>query len=118
MGAGRIAEIMFPNIGVRSISGTNGTIQGSNDGVTWNSVDTPSAPMPDAQAHYKYYKNNSSSNVAIYMNAYDGYNIIFDNPPAQGDVITIDYTTDYIPKDSDHVLDVELTFTFGEWTGE
>lgn len=43
------------------------------------------------------------------------YNIIFNTPPAVGDVITIDYTTDCIPKDSDHVLDASITFKFGDY---
>ena len=95
------------------------SIKGSNDGITWHDVtfvSGSSGQIDQASAHYKYYKNVGDTDVAnVYPNDYDGYNIIFDTPPAQGDVITIDYTTDYIPKDADHVLDVELTFTFGEY---
>jgi len=118
--AGGAIQLKENVVGLYRINAANGNIKGSNDGETWVDVATSTAnsQMDQSGAHYKFYKNTGSSDASIYMNAYDGYNIIFDTPPASGDVITIDYTTDYIPKDSDHVLDVELTFTFGEWTGE
>lgn len=115
-----VIECLIPEVGLYNVYADNGTVKGSNDGVTWYDVSTSrtNSQMDQSGAHYRYYKYVGTSNYAyVYFNAYDGYNIIFDNPPAQGDVITIDYTTDYIPKDSDHVLDVELTFTFGEWQG-
>ena len=121
IGQSWVTEILIPEIGIHHIYAQNGVIEGSNDGITWVSVATAqsNAQMNQAGAHYRYYRRiDGDYNTPYYFNDYDGYNIIFDNPPAQGDVITIDYTTDYIPKDSDHVLDVELTFTFGEWTGE
>ena len=42
-------------------------------------------------------------------------NIIFDPPPAAGAVITADYTPDCIAKDEDHVFDLTLEITFGEY---
>lgn len=39
--------------------------------------------------------------------------IIFDTAPANDLLVTADYTTKYIPKDSDHVLDVTMKITFG-----
>jgi hypothetical protein len=39
--------------------------------------------------------------------------IIFDTAPANDLLVTADYTTKYIPKDSDHVLDVIMKITFG-----
>jgi len=40
--------------------------------------------------------------------------VIFNTPPAVGDVITVDYTVPYIPKTENHVLDVEFSILFGE----
>ena len=117
-------EIACPDIGVWQFTSYYGTAElyGSNDGTTWVQIQYQNnTPLAQADAHYKYYKcigglsiNNSPS---MWMNDYDGYNIIFDNPPASGDVISVDYTTDFIPKDSDHVLDFELNLTFGEYQG-
>lgn len=40
--------------------------------------------------------------------------VIFDSPPVEGASITIDYLTEYIPKTSDYVLDVNTEIIFGE----
>lgn len=45
-------------------------------------------------------------------------NVHFDTPPAQGDVITINYDTDLIAKDENHVFDLSVTLNFGEHTGD
>ena len=119
-------ESIFPEIGLSALyiyvssSNQRARWSGSDDGVNWTSFETDYNLLPENAKHYKYYKYDDTrytnlSGVKIQSGSYDGYNIIFDTPPAQGDVITIDYTTDYIPKDSDHVLDVELTLSFGEW---
>lgn len=81
--------------------------------------------IPDSYHHYKYFKvylkdsgSPTTSTCRVY-NAKVGTsnkNIFFNTPPADGDVITIDYTTDCIPKDSDHVLDATVTFQFGDYT--
>ena len=42
-------------------------------------------------------------------------NIHFDTPPAAGSVITADYTPDCIAKDSNHVFDLTLELTLGEY---
>lgn len=42
-------------------------------------------------------------------------NIHFDTPPAAGAVITADYTPDCIAKDSNHVFDLTLELTLGEY---
>lgn len=43
-----------------------------------------------------------------------GKNIHFTEPPAEGAVITADYTTPVIPKDDQHVFDLTVTLTFNE----
>ena len=40
--------------------------------------------------------------------------IIFDTPPASGDIITADYHVAHIPKSADYVLDVAFELQFGE----
>ena len=98
---------------------STGDIECSDDGVNWRTaqgIGNSNVQMDENDSHCLYYRNKGSAYAVLWVKAHDGYNIIFDNPPANGDVITIDYTTDYIPKDSDHVLDIEMTITFGEYT--
>lgn len=40
--------------------------------------------------------------------------ITFHTPPAEGVVITADYSLDYVPKDSNHVLDLQCAIQYGE----
>ena len=113
-------EMAAPDLGVKYFGSANANhvVEGSNDGTTWTQLADPTAnPLAAADAHYKYYRRTETNgtNLSININDYDGYNIVFDTAPANGDVITIDYTTDYVPKDSDHVLDFELTLQFGEY---
>ena len=97
-------------------------IYASNDLITWTQVNGTSSdsqyyPILEQYRHYKYFKivigesNDLNTNYADIPN-----NIIFNTAPAVGDVITIDYDTECIPKDADHVFDASITFTFGEYT--
>lgn len=103
-------------------------VYGSNDCVEWTSVagtdiaryNNGWAVIPVESRNYKYYKAvvssyESNCNLIGLHIDWDGYNIIFANAPAVGDVITITYDTDCIPKDSDHVLDATFTLQFGEY---
>lgn len=79
------------------------------------------ATIPAQYKQYKYFKvhayhDASGGNDRPQYNTNDLYNIVFDTPPAVGDVITIDYDTNCIPKDEDHVLDATITFRFGDYT--
>ena len=47
----------------------------------------------------------------------EGYDIIFDTPPADGAIITADYTSLSLAKDSDHVFDFEFTINLNEYSG-
>jgi len=40
--------------------------------------------------------------------------ITFTTPPANGEIITAEYNVDYIPKDSDHALDLQCAIQYGE----
>ena len=48
----------------------------------------------------------------------DGRNITFAAAPEIGAVVTADYFTDTIPKDADHVYDLTVTITVGEYAPE
>ncbi len=59
-------------------------------------------------------------NDSPYLTLYDGFfaggavnHITFAAPPATGAVITADYTVPYIPKDTDHVLDLQCSIQWG-----
>lgn len=41
-------------------------------------------------------------------------NITFDSPPSNGAVITADYWVKYIPKDTNHVVDLNIEIIYGE----
>jgi hypothetical protein len=43
-------------------------------------------------------------------------NIRFTTPPAEGAVITANYYTPVVAKDSDHVFDMSITIHLGEYT--
>ena len=110
-------------IGIDYIGGSYiNAVYGSNDFENW--VSTGSS-LSGADRNYKYYKIHQQNHAGTYNNStlslttssYSGMNIEFSTPPAVGDVITIDYDTDVIPKDSEHVYDFSLTLTFGEWSG-
>ena len=100
----------------------------SDDGENWTQIFTHQKEynLTGAQQHAKYYKfanvqypsGGDSPRSRMNFNSYDGNNVIFDTPPAQGDIISVSYTSDYLPKDTDHVLDIDVEFNFGEYQGE
>lgn len=85
-------------------------IQGENNDWTF------SAPVTALYWRVTY---ASITNAIFYFfnSAGSATNIHFSTAPASGAVITADYVPDCIPKDSDHVFDLSLTITLGEYTG-
>ena len=78
--------------------------------------------IPEEYQHYKYWKCISTSSSGgyfpygvVWANDYDGKALHLNNPPADGAVITANYKTDTIAKDADHVFDMEIEFSFGEY---
>lgn len=78
--------------------------------------------IPAEYRHKKYLRFSNAGSVAIsgYAKllpdvADSTHNIVFAAPPAAGAVITCDYTPDCIPKDSDHVFDISMELTLGEY---
>jgi WD40 repeat protein len=55
-----------------------------------------------------------ASGNGIYNLTKNKTKIKFDTPPIAGDVISADYSIDYMPKDINHVIDVSFSIQFGE----
>lgn len=118
-------------------SDRNGTVavQASDDCINWSTaVEVTNVPpyspsenyadysVPAAHKNKKYWRftNTGSKYVdwefrATAAVADTTHNIVFDTPPAAGAVITCDYVPDCIAKDSDHVFDLTLVLTLGEY---
>lgn len=107
-----------------------GSIEVSNDLSTWESFTLPAndyshavLTIPSGYENYKYWKitYGASGNNGHYVrlvtppSSFTGYNIHFTTPPASGAVITADYTTKAIAKDANHVFDVSVVITLGEY---
>ena len=126
-------EIGFSSAKLFAANNATITLYGSNNLSNWSSIDSMTGnganktiSLDSTTGHYKYYKiiitggSNASayynSYVELYLNSEDFKAIVFDTPPVAGDVVTIDYHTPYIAKDSDHVLDLTFSIQFGEYT--
>lgn len=103
-----------------------GSIYCSDDLATWTlvgNVATTSASVTVSEEHqhkkfWKYVGLATDSYVRAWAlpPTFTGNNIHFSTPPATGAVITADYFTKTIAKDQNHVFDVTLEMTFGEFT--
>lgn len=118
-------------IGIASMYLDQADIYASNDlknwkeALLWANEQTYYVDIPEEFIHYKYWKVVPQASYA-YSNFhpnntkppvdYNSNNIIFDVAPAAGSVITIDYTPQCIPKDENHVFDLSVTFSFGEYS--
>lgn len=126
----------YPATGVRSISVHGSTysdtvrVYGSNDLQTWTQAQTANCGnetvevrIPTAHSGYRYYALNGKGGT-VYFSSFsvagcsfvrneDG-DIHFTEAPAEGAIITADYTSQSIAKDSNHVFDFSFTITFGE----
>lgn len=102
-------------------------IEGSNDKSSWVTISSLSpgyaAKTVDITNDYDYLKATYSTNyidnrtatpMTFQKKSPKRNCIIFNTPPAIGEVITASYDVDYIPKDENHILDVEFTLQFGE----
>lgn len=97
---------------------TSGYLKASNDGQTW--VTISKGTIPAEYRNYKYWANadpTTRTSIILTADQLTGKNIHFSTLPASGAVITGDYTTPTIPKDANHVLDLSLTITLGEYAG-
>ena len=101
------------------------TLYASNDLSSWIEVGTQSGStaiaIPEEYAHYKYWKCTNrfyryDANLGAYKKVPTGKNVHFTSPPAEGAVITADYFTECIAKDSNHVFDFYIILQLGEYT--
>lgn len=116
--------------GIASFYTTAVTVYASDDLVNWVQICSGyegTVTVPQANRNYKYWKfkpfvvpswpdSQSYKCDAFTAYALTSNNIHFATPPASGAVITADYTTAFIAKDSNHVFDFSLTITLGEKT--
>lgn len=101
----------------------------SDDMVNWSpKYSSASGTIPSTYRNSKYIRvsgETSGRDYAFDSSVYlkfpstiTGKNIVFDEPPAVGSVITIDYITPMVPKDSNHVYDFKVVFHYGEYSAE
>lgn len=108
---------------ITSFDSNIATLYTSDDLETWTSIGTGSGTfsVPTAQRHAKYWKR-----VDV-LTGYDGpsgfvaadvttNNLHLASAPASGAVVTADYTTKTIAKDTNHVFDLSVTIQLGEYS--
>ena len=112
-------------------------IQASDDCASWSDVGEVTVSsgtnyvdvnVPAALKNKRFFRfknNNASGGATAYYEVHavadvadTASNIIFQTAPASGAVITADYTPDCVAKDSNHVFDMEVSLTFGEYQGD
>ena len=112
------------------------TAQASDDLTSWADCGTVTTDGSTAhelavdaayqkKKYFRFVNTSSSTDGETFFirNAYAAvadpeHNISFATPPAAGAVITADYTPDCIAKDSNHVFDLNIVLTFGEYVEE
>lgn len=130
-------ENPFAALGIASISamlgsGSGGvlTVQCSDDLVSWTDAGTFSSlgttvqtlSIPQVLRTKRYWRLvNAAASAKSYYARFvadvpdTAHNIVFTSPPAAGAVITCDYVPDCIAKDENHVFDLTLELTLGEY---
>lgn len=96
-----------------SLSSSSSKLEASNDLINW--VTVSQGTIPSEYRQYKFWRGSSylGSATCAQLKA-----LHFNTPPAEGAVITADYTAMSIAKDSNHVFDLTLTIQLGEYTGD
>jgi len=94
-----------------------GSVTVSSDWSSWASLDVPAALQTKRFFRLTY----SGGAEYIYLKAAvpgtaPETNVHFDTAPAAGAVITCDYVPDCIAKDSNHVFDLSMELTLGEYS--
>jgi len=99
-------------------------VEASDDNDTWSTVFTGVSDVRSIPASYqncKYWRLSHSEAgdqkcVTAITTSVTANNIHFATAPTSGDVITVDYTTKTIAKDTNHVFDFSMVITLGEKT--
>lgn len=114
----------IPMIGaIPKTIGTNAKykLEGSDDLSEWTLLHDFEDAASQFTATYRFYRIRRQSGSGLVSNLFDfttGHNIVFSEPPAVGDIITVSYKTGVIPKDADHVFDMSVTLHFGDYVPE
>lgn len=120
---------LYEEVPVTQIYAPYAYVEASTDMMNWERVltftDTSTKAVPAAYQKYPFWREKrtqsydpswgTNNHYGEFTMAATGGNIHFDNPPAEGSVITIDYKTKVIPKDTNHVMDVAITVRFNEY---
>lgn len=123
-----IAKVRFYEL---DRSGAVAGVSASDDMVTWTSAGTVvlsyqrwvELSIPAALKTKRFWRIDNAGSLSIRPEvnfvadvADTAHNIVFTTPPAAGAVITCDYVPDCIPKDKNHVFDLTLELSFGEYS--
>lgn len=128
-GAGVIYENPnYETIGIVSFRGYYHEIHGGNDpGNLTYLVYTANGSYKNlavgsGNQNYRYYKVSEFKNTSVVSGATSTLtrtkNVHFATPPAEGAIITIDYHTNTIAKDTNHVFDFSVEIQLGEYVEE
>lgn len=114
----------YESYGINSMMLQYGFIYVSNDMITWtlaasNNSSNITTTIPEQYANFRYWKFVTWGGagylrcVSLTSNALTNVtNVQFDVAPEIDEIITIDYDTDVIPKDENHVLDFSMSISF------
>lgn len=109
----------YAEYGIKTIYTSGVSMYASNDGKTWS--ERISSTVPEEYKKAKYWKAVQTGGASRYYakdftaDTLTGKNIHFTEPPAEGAVITADYTTPVIAKDDQHVFDLTVTISFNPY---
>ena len=109
--------------GIKSFT-VNGSlaVEVSEDLETWTNITSQASSISAAYRQYKYWRLSSTADGYNYLPKMTAdtltstLNIHFATAPTNGAVITADYATKTIAKDTNHVFDFSLTIQLGEHT--
>lgn len=99
----------------------------SDDFINWSDYYSYGTVVPEEYRHCKYirmlatgsstWSGSTSMDTGTFPPSITGKNIVFDEAPPEGSIITIDYITPFVPKDVNHVYDFSMSVQFSDYTG-
>ena len=111
------------SVGISSFYRTLCAVSVSNDLITWTQIATAGSGTINVDAAYQNYKywrfaatDSGYVQAMTAPSSYVGKPIHFNSAPASGAVITANYKTPCVAKDSNHVFDLTVTIQLGEYT--
>jgi hypothetical protein len=123
-----VENILYATYGITSLYTSNNiTIQCSNDLDTWETLRTNVSGTLSISSEYQKYRywkaivNSTSISLISSITSSDISSTLIHidegYAPANGAAVTASYRTTSIPKDINHVVDIELEITLNEYTG-